>query len=93
MRRKSHSLSLPFSLGGPYTVFAPTDKAFALISRSELNGMLNDPARLTKLLQRHVVQDLIYTSGLQGFQKAYTLDFELIYIYHAKGTYIIAPAF
>lgn len=74
--------------GGPYTLFAPTDKAFSLISRSELNKMLNDPDRLTKLLQRHVVQDLIYTSGLQGFQKAYTLDFELIYIYHAKGNFL-----
>lgn len=71
--------------GGPYTVFAPTNKAFSLISRSELNAILNDPAKLTKLLQRHVVQDLIYTSGLQGFQKAYALDFEILYIYHAKG--------
>ena len=56
-----------------------------MISRNELNKILNDPARLTKLLQRHVVQDLIYTSGLQGFQKAYALDFEILYIYHAKG--------
>jgi len=56
-----------------------------MISRAELNKILNDPARLTKLLQRHVVQDLIYTSGLQGFQKAYALDFEILYIYHAKG--------
>lgn len=70
---------------GPYTVFAPTNKAFSLISRAELNGILNDPAKLTKLVQRHVVQDLIYTSGLQGFQKAYALDFEILYIYHAKG--------
>lgn len=66
-------------------MFAPTNKAFSLISRAELNGILNDPAKLTKLLQRHVVQDLIYTSGLQGFQKAYALDFEILYIYHAKG--------
>lgn len=29
---------------------------------------------------------MIYTSGLQGFQKAYALDFEILYIYHAKGT-------
>ena len=74
-----------FHAAGPYTVFAPTNKAFSLISRSELNGILNDPAKLTKLLQRHVVQDLIYTSGLKGFQKAYALDFEILYIYHAKG--------
>ena len=56
-----------------------------MISRAELNAILNDSGRLTKLLQRHVVKDLIYTSGLQGFQKAYALDFELLYIYHAKG--------
>ena len=83
-------LSIPptcviYNTAGPYTVFAPTNKAFAMISRAELNKILNDPARLTKLLQRHVVQDLIYTSGLQGFQKAYALDFEILYIYHAKG--------
>lgn len=74
--------------GGPYTLFAPTNKAFSLISPAELNGILNNPAKLTKLLQRHVVQDLIYTSGLQGFQKAYALDFEILYIYHAKGNWI-----
>ena len=81
---KTH-LDFFFHAAGPYTVFAPTNKAFSLISRAELNGILNDPAKLTKLLQRHVVQDLIYTSGLQGFQKAYALDFEILYIYHAKG--------
>lgn len=46
---------------------------------------MNDPERLSKLLKRHVVQDLVYTSGLQGFQKAYALDFEILYIYHAKS--------
>jgi uncharacterized surface protein with fasciclin (FAS1) repeats len=70
---------------GPFTVFAPTNKAFSLLSPSELNAILGDPAKLTNLLKRHVVQDLIYTSGLQGFQKAYALDFELLFIYHAKG--------
>lgn len=71
--------------GGPYTVFAPTNKAFAMVSRSELNSILGDPVRLNKLLKRHVVQDLIYSAGLQSFQKAYALDYELLYIYHAKG--------
>jgi len=70
---------------GPYTLFAPTDQAFSLISPSELNAILNDPVQLTKLLKHHVVQDLIYTSGLQGFQKAYALDFELLFIYHTNG--------
>ena len=73
--------------GGPYTVFAPTNKAFGLLSPGDLNALLNDPVKLTKLLKHHVVQDLIYTSGLQGFQKAYALDFELLFIYHAKGPY------
>lgn len=67
-------------------MFAPTNKAFAMVSRSELNSILGDPVRLNKLLKRHVVQDLIYSAGLQSFQKAYALDYELLYIYHAKGT-------
>ena len=79
------NITLRWMTGGPFTVFAPTNQAFSLISPSELNAILNDPVRLTKLLKHHVVQDLIYTSGLQGFQKAYALDYELLYIYHSNG--------
>lgn len=40
---------------GPFTVFAPTDEAFAKIPADKLNALLADKAALTKVLTYHVV--------------------------------------
>lgn len=40
---------------GPYTVFAPTDQAFAAIPKSDLDALLKDKAKLTAVLTYHVV--------------------------------------
>ena len=40
---------------GPYTVFAPTDAAFAKIPKDQLDALLKDKAKLTKVLTYHVV--------------------------------------
>jgi len=40
---------------GPFTVFAPTDAAFAKIPQDQLNALLNDKAALTRVLTYHVV--------------------------------------
>lgn len=40
---------------GPFTVFAPTDEAFAKIPKADLDALLKDKAKLTKVLTYHVV--------------------------------------
>jgi uncharacterized surface protein with fasciclin (FAS1) repeats len=40
---------------GPYTVFAPTDAAFAKIPKADLDALLNDKAKLQAVLLAHVV--------------------------------------
>ncbi len=40
---------------GPFTVFAPTDEAFAKIPKEQLDALLKDKAALTKVLTYHVV--------------------------------------
>jgi uncharacterized surface protein with fasciclin (FAS1) repeats len=40
---------------GPFTVFAPTDEAFAKIPKEKLDALLKDKAALTKVLTYHVV--------------------------------------
>ncbi len=40
---------------GPFTVFAPTDAAFAKLPPAELQALLKDKAKLTKVLTYHVV--------------------------------------
>lgn len=40
---------------GPFTVFAPTDAAFAKIPQAQLNALLKNKAALTRVLTYHVV--------------------------------------
>jgi uncharacterized surface protein with fasciclin (FAS1) repeats len=40
---------------GPFTVFAPTDRAFAKLPPAERDALLDDKPRLTRLLTSHVV--------------------------------------
>ena len=50
--------------GGPFTVFAPTNDAFAKIPKDTLDGLLADKDALTKLLQRHVVPKTLFYKGI-----------------------------
>ncbi|AKJ30502.1 fasciclin domain-containing protein [Caldimonas brevitalea] len=40
---------------GPYTVFAPTDAAFAKLPKADLDALLADKAKLAAVLTYHVV--------------------------------------
>ena len=40
---------------GPFTVFAPTDEAFAALPEGALESLLNDTDQLTQVLTLHVV--------------------------------------
>ena len=40
---------------GPFTVFAPTDEAFAKLPAGTVDGLLKDPAKLKDILLYHVV--------------------------------------
>ena len=40
---------------GPYTVFAPTDEAFAKLPPGTVDALLKDKAKLAKILTYHVV--------------------------------------
>ena len=40
---------------GPYTVFAPTDEAFAKVPKEVLDGLARDKAKLQEVLKYHVL--------------------------------------
>ena len=46
---------------GPFTIFVPTDAAFDQLSADQQANLLDDPGKLTKLLQYHIVPGL-YTA-------------------------------
>ncbi len=47
---------------GPFTVFAPTDEAFAKLPPGTVEALLSDKAKLTEILTYHVVSGKV-TSG------------------------------
>ena len=51
---------------GPFTVFAPTDEAFARIPAEQLNALLADKAALTKVLTYHVVPGKVMASDVKA---------------------------
>lgn len=50
---------------GPYTVFAPTDAAFAKIPKAQLDALLADKAKLTAVLTYHVVPGKVMASDVK----------------------------
>lgn len=51
---------------GPFTVFAPTDAAFAKIPTSDLNALLADKPRLISLISYHIVNGHFTSSELEN---------------------------
>lgn len=51
---------------GPYTVFAPTDEAFAKIPKAQLDALLMDKAKLSGVLTYHVVPGLVLAKDVKA---------------------------
>lgn len=55
---------------GPYTVFAPTNEAFAKLSDTELSALLSDREALRRVLSYHIVPGSFTTSDISPEIKA-----------------------
>ena len=51
---------------GPFTVFAPTDAAFAKLPAGTLDAVLADKAKLTAILTNHVVAGKVTATDVAG---------------------------
>jgi len=70
---------------GPFTVFAPTDEAFAKIPEDQLNALLADKEQLTRVLTYHVVPGKVMASEVAGMDSATTVEGSAINIASADG--------
>ena len=70
---------------GPYTVFAPTNEAFAKIPADQLQALLADKAKLTAVLTYHVLKGRVPSSSLKATQTVPTLEGATITINVADG--------
>ena len=55
---------------GSWTLFAPTNEAFATMPAWQLNHLMNNQAKLTKLLQYHVLPEQVTLDQFQTGQYA-----------------------
>ena len=77
---------------GPFTVFAPTDKAFAKIPSAELAALLKDKAALTGVLTYHVVPGKVTAAEVVKLTEADTLQGEPVKIAVKNGKVLINGA-
>lgn len=59
---------------GPFTVFAPTDEAFAKVPKETLNALLQDKAKLKEVLLYHVVPGKVMAATAVTLDSAKTVQ-------------------
>jgi uncharacterized surface protein with fasciclin (FAS1) repeats len=59
---------------GPFTVFAPTDEAFAKLPAGTVEALLQDKEQLTKILTYHVVAGEVTSGEVVNLTEAMTVS-------------------
>jgi transforming growth factor-beta-induced protein len=77
---------------GPFTVFAPTDAAFAKLPRGTVEALLNDRAKLTAILTYHVVPGRLPASRVVNTPYVFPVNKKPLYIQMRNGKPAIGNA-
>jgi transforming growth factor-beta-induced protein len=80
------------SNGGPFTVFAPTDAAFAKVPKATLDALAENPPQLKSVLLYHVVPGRVTAADVVKLTSAKTLDGRSIAIKVADGSVYVDGA-
>lgn len=59
---------------GPFTVFAPTNDAFAKLPEGAVENLLKDKERLTQVLTYHVIPGKVMAKDVAGLKSAKTVQ-------------------
>jgi uncharacterized surface protein with fasciclin (FAS1) repeats len=73
---------------GPFTVFAPTDEAFAKLPEGTVEGLLADPDKLKKVLLYHVVSGAVTSDQVVKLKDAMTVEGSKVAIDAKEGVRI-----
>jgi len=75
---------------GPFTVFAPTDDAFAKLPAGALDALLKDKAKLTAVLTYHVVPGKVMAADVTKLREAKTVQGGSLQVTTAGGVKVDA---
>ena len=73
---------------GPFTVFAPTDEAFAKLPAGTVESLLQDIPNLTKILTYHVVSGTVMAADVVNLTSAPTVEGSEVKIDASNGVKI-----
>ena len=74
---------------GPFTVFAPTDDAFAKLPEGTIESLLNDKETLKTILLYHVVSGIVTSKQVVSLDKAETFAGKNVTIKVREGSVMI----
>jgi transforming growth factor-beta-induced protein len=80
------------STSGPFTVFAPTDAAFAKVPKATLDALAANPAQLKSVLLYHVVSGQVTAADVVKLTSAKTLDGRSVAIKAVDGSVYVDQA-
>jgi transforming growth factor-beta-induced protein len=78
--------------GGPFTVFAPTDAAFAKVPKATLDALAADPAKLKAVLLYHVVPGRVTAADVVKLTSAKTAEGRSVAIKVTNGSVFVDGA-
>ena len=73
---------------GPFTVFAPTDAAFAKLPRAQLEALLADKDALTKVLTYHVLQGRVEAADVVKLSSVETIEGQPVKIHVGESVMV-----
>jgi uncharacterized surface protein with fasciclin (FAS1) repeats len=76
---------------GPFTVFAPTDEAFAKLPAGTVEGLLKDTEKLKAILTYHVVSGKVMAADVVKLKSAKTVEGQSVKI-SVKGDKVMVGA-
>jgi uncharacterized surface protein with fasciclin (FAS1) repeats len=77
---------------GPFTVFAPTDEAFAKLPAGTVDALLKDKAKLAAILTYHVVPGDVRAAAAMTLTSARTVNGQSLKVSAKDGTVMIDNA-
>lgn len=77
---------------GPFTVFAPTDEAFAKLPKGTVEALLADKAKLTSILTYHVVSGKVMAADVVKLTEAKTVNGQMAKVSAGKDGVMIDGA-
>ena len=89
---KATGLDATLNTAGPFTVFAPTDAAFAKLPAGTVEALLKDKEKLSAILTYHVVAGKVPASQVVTLNRAKTVNGQSVTITQKDGKVMVDGA-